>query len=184
MIQAITDAINLFLINKGVNSYLNRFTIKMNAPLTQEEISFRENLSSRITAISNMQSLFGAVEDKERQLEILKCLVSTLNYGDNLNQIIDEEIKAVRAAAEEEAKQIEADKKLEQEEQSGGSSETEETPADMPEPEDEEAPSDELPPIDLTEEMSLSSMIESSLMTEDLPTPNELDEKIDFSENK
>lgn len=173
MIQAITDAINLFLINRGVNSYLNRFTIKMNAPLTQEEISYRENLSSRITAISNMQALFGAVEDKERQLEILKCLVSTLNYGDNLNQIIDEEIKAVRAAAKEEAKKAEAEKKLEQEEaaeEAAGST-------------SEEA-SEELPPIDLTEDMSLNNMIESSLMTEDLPTPNELDEKIDFSENK
>ena len=178
MIQAITDAINLFLINRGVNSYLNRFTIKMNAPLTQEEISYRENLSSRITAISNMQALFGAVEDKERQLEILKCLVSTLNYGDNLNQIIDEEIKAVRAAAKEEAKKAEAEKKLEQEEAAEPASEetTEETPS-------EEA-SEELPPIDLTEDMSLNNMIESSLMTEDLPTPNELDEKIDFSENK
>lgn len=145
----------------------------MNAPLTQEEISYRENLSSRITAISNMQALFGAVEDKERQLEILKCLVSTLNYGDNLNQIIDEEIKAVRAAAKEEAKKAEAEKKLEQEEaaeEAAGST-------------SEEA-SEELPPIDLTEDMSLNNMIESSLMTEDLPTPNELDEKIDFSENK
>lgn len=178
MIQAITDAINLFLINRGVNSYLNRFTIKMNAPLTQEEISYRENLSSRITAISNMQALFGAVEDKERQLEILKCLVSTLNYGDNLNQIIDEEIKAVRAAAKEEAKKAEAEKKLEQEEAAEPANE------ETPEETSGEEASEELPPIDLTEDMSLNNMIESSLMTEDLPTPNELDEKIDFSENK
>ena len=182
MIQAITDAINLFLINRGVNSYLNRFTLKMNAPLTQEEISYRENLSSRITAISNMQALFGAVEDKERQLEILKCLVSTLNYGDNLNQIIDEEIKAVRAAAKEEAKKAEAEKKLEQEE--AAEEATESTSEETPEETSSEEASEELPPIDLTEDMSLNNMIESSLMTEDLPTPNELDETIDFSENK
>ena len=150
----------------------------MNAPLTQEEISYRENLSSRITAISNMQALFGAVEDKERQLEILKCLVSTLNYGDNLNQIIDEEIKAVRAAAKEEAKKAEAEKKLEQEEAAEPANE------ETPEETSGEEASEELPPIDLTEDMSLNNMIESSLMTEDLPTPNELDEKIDFSENK
>ena len=183
MIQAITDAINLFLINRGVNSYLNRFTIKMNAPLTQEEISYRENLSSRITAISNMQALFGAVEDKERQLEILKCLVSTLNYGDNLNQIIDEEIKAVRAAAKEEAKKAEAEKKLEQEEAAEEAA-AESTSEETPEETSSEEANEELPPIDLTEDMSLNNMIESSLMTEDLPTPNELDEKIDFSENK
>ena len=150
----------------------------MNAPLTQEEISYRENLSSRITAISNMQALFGAVEDKERQLEILKCLVSTLNYGDNLNQIIDEEIKAVRAAAKEE----EEEKKLEQEEAAEEAAES--TSEETPEETSSEEASEELPPIDLTEDMSLNNMIESSLMTEDLPTPNELDEKIDFSENK
>ena len=155
----------------------------MNAPLTQEEISYRENLSSRITAISNMQALFGAVEDKERQLEILKCLVSTLNYGDNLNQIIDEEIKAVRAAAKEEAKKAEAEKKLEQEEAAEEEA-AESTSEEKPEETSNEEASEELPPTDLTEDRAVSSMIESSLMTEDLPTPNELDEKIDFSENK
>ena len=105
-----------------------------------------------------------------------------MNYGDNLNQIIDEEIKAVRAAAKEEAKKAEAEKKLEQEEaaeEAAGS-----TSEEKPEETSSEETSEELPPIDLTEDMSLNNMIESSLMTEDLPTPNELDEKIDFSENK
>ena len=55
---------------------------------------------------------------------------------------------------------------------------------ETPEETSSEEASEELPPIDLTEDMSLNNMIESSLMTEDLPTPNELDEKIDFSENK
>ena len=128
-------------------------------------------------------------------IEVYTSVMKTKNYemfrfmdgnrktnSSNLNQIIDEEIKAVRAAAKEEAKKAEAEKKLEQEEAAEEAAES--TSEEKPEETSNEETSEELPPIDLTEDMSLNNMIESSLMTEDLPTPNELDEKIDFSENK
>ena len=71
MIQALTDAINLFLLNKGLKSYLNNFTLKMKAPLTQEEIDYRADLSNKVNAISSMQGLFTDIEDKPRRLRIL-----------------------------------------------------------------------------------------------------------------
>ncbi len=104
ILQAITDAINLILINKGCKSYLNNFVLKMKTPSTQEEKDYREELTQRVSAISNIQSLFSDVEDKGRRLELLKNLLSTLNYGSDMGAIIDKEIDEVnQKKAEEEA---------------------------------------------------------------------------------
>lgn len=184
LIQAINDLINLILVNKGCISYLNNFVIKMKTPITQEEINYRESLSNRITAISNMQSLFSNVEDKARQLEILKQLVSTLNYGDELLQILDEEIEAAKAAAEEAKIKAEEDAALEQAEKeenndsdldlgmSGTALEELENKTTSAEP--------------LVEEINLdNSLEETEFITEsdELPTPEELNKEIDFSKN-
>ena len=74
----------------------------MKTPLSQEERDYREDLTNRISAISNLQSLFGDIEDKSRRLKILRSLLGSLHYGDDLTQILDDEIKeAEKAKAEE-----------------------------------------------------------------------------------
>ena len=183
LIQALSDLINLILVNKGCISYLNNFVIKMKAPVTQEEISYRESLSNRITAISNMQSLFSGIEDKTRQLEILKQLVSTLNYGDELLQIIDEEIKAAKIAAEKERLRAQEEAIAEQEQATAdqdldlGTSGA--TLEELKKEDDKET---------LIEKINVNDSIdEKDFITEsdgdDLPTPEELDKNIDFSKN-
>jgi hypothetical protein len=185
LIQALTDAINLFLLNKGLKSYLNNFTLKMKAPVTQEEIDYRNELTNKINAISSMQGLFTDVEDKVRRLRILKALLATLNYGDEINAEIDAEIKAIEEAAEQEAEEAEL-------EETG-----EDTPAAGV---DEEAPVDDAADIDLGSLADLESFnahegeplledqefgIEASMILteDDLPSPAELDSEKDFSEN-
>lgn len=105
--QAITDCINLFLLNRGCQSYLNNFTIKMRAPVTQEEVSYREALSNRINAINNMQSLFTDIEDRATRLEITRELVASLNYGDGILSAIDSEIKLIKEQKAQEAEALE-----------------------------------------------------------------------------
>ena len=185
LIQALTDAINLFLLNKGLKSYLNNFTLKMKAPVTQEEIDYRNELTNKINAISSMQGLFTDVEDKVRRLRILKALLATLNYGDEINAEIDAEIKAIEEAAEQEAEEA----ALEAE---GEETITTEEPT--------EAPVDEASDMDLGSLADLESfnnhegepLLEdqefgidtSMILTEDdLPSPAELDSEKDFSEN-
>ena len=101
LIQMLTDAINLFLLNKGYKSYLNNFTLKMKAPVTQEEIDYRNEFTNKINAISSLQGLFTDVEDKPRRLRILKALIASLNYGDEINAEIDAEIAAIEEAAKQ-----------------------------------------------------------------------------------
>lgn len=173
MIQALTDAVNLFLLNKGLKSYLNNFTLKMKAPLTQEEIDYRADLSNKINAISSIQGLFTDIEDKPRRLRILKTLLSALNYGDALNTEIDAEIKAIEEQMAKEA-----------------TNDSEESETDQ----DQSASTEDidLGSLDALESFNKTAgepLLEEQesliipLTEDDLPSPEELDSDVDFTEN-
>lgn len=184
LLQALTDAINLFLINKGCKSYLNNFVLKMKAPSTQEEKDYRESLSNRINAISNLQSLFSDVEDKSRKLEILKALIVSLNYGSDLSAIIDQEIDATKAAAEKEAAEAAAENESTEnisDEDLGDMSEENAPSADL-------GNSGDIPMESLFNKSNSPILVEEGAdvvegVNDDLPTPNEINERIDFSRN-
>ena len=162
----------------------------MKAPVTQEEIDFRNELTNKINALSNLQGLFTDVEDKARRLRILKYLISTLNYGDEIGAEIDAEI----VAAEEAAKKAEEDAALEGAEGEEGKTSEEATAEAPPEKNDSDEDID-LGSLDALEsfgvhegellmedqELNLDSAI--ILTEDDLPSPEELDSEIDFSEN-
>lgn len=182
MIQALTDAINLFLLNKGLKSYLNNFTLKMKAPITQEEIDYRADLSNKITAISSLQGLFTDIEDKPRRLRILKALLATLNYGDAINAEIDAEIKAIEeaeAAEDEEGGGDGTDETVETEDTS--TEETADEDIDLGSLETVEAFNTGISDTVLLENQIPAAEI---LTEDDLPSPQELDAEKDFSENK
>jgi hypothetical protein len=186
LIQMLTDAINLFLLNRGCKSYLNNFTLKMKAPVTQEEVDYRTEFTNKINAISSLQGLFTDVEDKGRRLRILKTLIAPLNYGDEIMAEIDAEIIAVEEAAAKAAEEAELEGT---DEPTGGN----EPPA---EPEDTAEDTDLGTLADLEsfntnggndilmEEQEILSADTAILLTEDeLPSPDELDPEKDFSEN-
>lgn len=108
LIQAITQAINLFLYESGLLSYANNFVLKMKTPLTQEEKDYRENLSNRVNAISSINSLFTDVETRSTRLTMLRDLLSTLNLGDDIVAKLGDEIK--KAVEEEEKAKADAEK--------------------------------------------------------------------------
>ena len=180
MIQAITDAVNLFLLNKGLKSYLNNFTLKMKAPVTQEEIDYRADLSNKITAISSMQGLFTDIEDKPRRLRILKALLASLNYGDAINAEIDAEIKAIEEAAAEEANA--------EGEDGGGDVVAEETPSDTTEESGDDEDLGSLETLEASFSVGNGNVLleDADMLIEgdDLPSPADLSAETDFSENK
>ena len=183
MIQALTDAINLFLLNKGLKSFLNNFTLKMKAPITQEEIDYRSDLTNKITAISSMQGLFTDIEDKPRRLRILKTLLAGLNYGDEINAEIDAEIDALEEAAKE------AENEASTEDASVDEAVSAETSTDGGDSEDLGTLA-ELEAFDLdthgdllVEDSSVADNAAFLIEADDLPAPAELDAGTDFSEN-
>lgn len=195
MIQAITDMVNLILINKGLTSYLNNFNIRMRTPLTQEELNYREDLGNRINGISNFQSLLADVETRSTKLDILKRLMGTLHYDDGIIADIQTEIDKAKEAEEKEAaenKAGEEESNTETTSEATAAAENTETPSDetaessmdlapMPN-EAAEAPAQE----SFTKADGATTLTEDQLLDEannDLPTPEEADSSKDFTEN-
>ena len=191
ILQAITDIINLILLNKGCKAYLNNFVLKMRTPVTQEELSYRENFTNRVQAISNVNGLFTDVEDKARRLAILKSLVGSLHLGDEILDLIQKEVEAAEEAArkakEAEEAEAAAQAKLEADNDSSEGDGLE--LAAMPDDELEENLSEaeltasEVAPATETESKVLLEEQVSLVENEDLPTPEEIDSNRDFTEN-
>lgn len=78
IIQALTDAVNLMLLDKGLESYVNEFTIHMLPPTTQEEIDRRDSLSSKVQIINDIMNMLGDVDDLTVRLKILKNMLSNV----------------------------------------------------------------------------------------------------------
>lgn len=92
MIQAITDAVNLMLLDRGLDSYVNEFKIHMLIPTTQEEIDRRDNLSSKVQLTSDIMNMLSDIEDAGAKLKILKALLSNIIDDPDVIAILQEQI--------------------------------------------------------------------------------------------
>lgn len=91
--QMITDIINIFLIDKNLDSYVNAFTIRMQPPITQAELDRRENMRNRIGVISDlMNQLNASITDETIKLKILKELLSSSINNPEVVSLIQEQI--------------------------------------------------------------------------------------------
>lgn len=102
ILQAITDAINLMLLDKGLDSYVNNFELHMLPPTTQEEIDRRENLSSKIQIASDIMNTLNDIEDPITKIKILKSLLSTVVSDSDVIQVIQTYIEALEKEKDEE----------------------------------------------------------------------------------
>lgn len=93
MIQALTDAINIMLLDKGLDSYINKFELQMVTPTTSEERDRRETMSNRINYVRDTMDLLQDIEDSEVRLRILKALLSNALQDNEITELIQEEIE-------------------------------------------------------------------------------------------
>lgn len=101
MLQALTDVINLMLIDKGLSNYVNKFTLKMQAPTTQEELDRRDNLSSKVQIVSDIMGLVSDIEDVSVKLKILKSLITSVIVDSDVLSLIQDEIDKLEKAESE-----------------------------------------------------------------------------------
>lgn len=104
LIQAITDAIHLMLLDKGLDSYINKFKLHMVAPTTQEEVNRLENLSNRFNNIRDIVDLTSDIEDISARLKIVKALISPMIDDGEILAIIQAQIDKREVAEKMEAK--------------------------------------------------------------------------------
>lgn len=92
MIQMLTDAINLILIDTNNEAYINKFTLKMQAPTTQEEVDRRDNLSNKVGLVRDIMDTVADIENTTTKLKIAKSLLSSTISDNEVIQLIQEEI--------------------------------------------------------------------------------------------
>lgn len=92
-IQAITDAVNILLIDRDLDNYINKFTLHMTPPTTQEELDRRDNIASNISLVRDvMQILESNIEDKPTLLKIEKSLLSNVLTNTEVVDLMQDEI--------------------------------------------------------------------------------------------
>lgn len=103
LVQAITDMINLMLIDKGLDTYINDFTIKMLPPMTQAEVDRQSNTNTQIGIIRDVMQLVSesGVESSTIKLQILKLLLSTVVTEPKVVELIQEEIDNLESEEED-----------------------------------------------------------------------------------
>ena len=101
MIQALTDCINILLIDRGLDSYVNKFTLHMQPPVTQEEIDKRDNLSSEINIVRDILDMTSDIEDPVIKLKILKTLLSQTISNQEVIELVQDEIERLEQEVDE-----------------------------------------------------------------------------------
>lgn len=89
----VQDMVNLILIDTGYPRYIGRFKIKMQAPVTQEEIDRKQDLSNTLRNISDIMNTLGDVQTTSSKLKILKSLLGECLNDQDIVNILEEEIK-------------------------------------------------------------------------------------------
>lgn len=95
IIQAITDVINIMLVDKKLDRYINKFQIRMQAPTTQEEIDRRDNTASKIQITRDVMDICSDISSDTIKLKILKTLLSTSLPDSEITQLLQEQIDEI-----------------------------------------------------------------------------------------
>lgn len=93
LVQIITDAVNIMLLDKGFNSRVNKFVLKMQPPTTIEEIERRDNRRENIGIIGDIMNQLGDIENNIIKLKIVKSLLSNTVTNTEVIDLIDEAIE-------------------------------------------------------------------------------------------
>ena len=173
--QLVTDLINLFLVNKGLTNYINKFTIKMQAPVTQEELDRREDMRNRMGVINDIISQTNnVVTDDVLKLKIVKSLLSTAVADPEVITLLQEQIDMLEKKQE---KTPDEDKKDKPEESSEETSHRPSKPSPI-------SPTAEEPKFEFSSEEETIAEPEPESEAEEpsyLPSPDEL--QLDLTQN-
>ena len=101
IIQTLTDAINIILLDRNLGNYINKFALKMQPPTTSEEVAKRETMANRVQLTSDIMNNLGDVEDPIAKLKILKSLFSEYLNNTEVVEILQQEIDKMEAEVEE-----------------------------------------------------------------------------------
>ena len=124
--QLVTDIINLYLIDRNLDTYVNQFTVRMQAPVTQEELDRRTNTDNRIRYINDIMSQLSDIEDKSVKLNIYKSLLTNVVNDPKVISYLELYIKTLEPKEESEEESQEDNKATDEDIDTGFETEAEE----------------------------------------------------------
>ena len=93
MVQMVTTLVNLMLMDRDLDGYVNKFTIKMLPPTTQEELDRQANLASRVQFVGDVMGVLGDIEEPVDRLKIVKSLLSNIISDQEAMDVIEDVIQ-------------------------------------------------------------------------------------------
>lgn len=108
ILQTLTDAINILLLDRNLGNYINKFTLKMQPPTTSEEVAKRETMANRVQLTSDIMNNLGDVEDPIVKLKILKSLFAEYLNNAEVVDLLQQEIEKMESEAEKEQQSSES----------------------------------------------------------------------------
>lgn len=99
--QVITDCINILLLDRGQDAMVNKFTIAMQSPVTQEELDKRDNTAAKVQLSDDVLRMVESIEDEVVKLKILKALLSNAITNQEVIELIQEYIDDKESEQEE-----------------------------------------------------------------------------------
>lgn len=106
--QMITDLINILLLDRGLDDYVNKFSIRMQAPITQEELDRRDNARNRMGVVTDiMNQLDGVISDDVIKAKLVKALISQTVSDPEVTNLIQEQITKLESDRKADSKEEE-----------------------------------------------------------------------------
>lgn len=99
--QLITNIMNLILLDKGLDSYINNFEIHIQPPVTQEDVDKRENQSGKVQLTSDIMNMLSDVQEPVSRLKILKSLLKNVVDDTEVINEIDNQIQQIEVEQQE-----------------------------------------------------------------------------------
>ena len=93
-ISGITTLINLFCIDKGLEDYVNKFSVRMVSPATTEDAERNETMSDTINLVSAFMDLIGDAYSPETQKEVFEYFVSIYLSESDVAEILKRDVSA------------------------------------------------------------------------------------------
>ena len=102
LIQMVTDAINILLIDRGLPNYVNKFKLKMQQPTTKEEKERKEMVETKVRFVESVNGLLSDVDDQILKLKITKTLLSDAIQNNEVITLLQDQIDQLEHDAKEE----------------------------------------------------------------------------------
>ena len=100
LIEMVTNALNLILIDKGYSRMVNKFRVVMQSPLTQEDLDLKQDLSNSLRNVSDIMNTLSDIQEPQQRLKILKGLLSDVLANQEITNVLQEEIEKLEKEAE------------------------------------------------------------------------------------